>query len=230
MIDEQWVAVSRVPENRLKTIGFGNLKGKSDINPQWRIKAMTETYGMCGVGWYHELKQREVFECSNGEVIIFCDVNVYTKEDDGWSKPIVGSGGNKIVSKNKNGLVPNDEAWKMAYTDALGTALKSIGVASEIYEGNFDGSKYQQPQSATPEPPKPLPSISNEEADKLVPWGFEKGYTGVETVFAARASKTVTNEQANSIVDRVDALHQKRVEEERLDSIAHQADMESMNG
>ena len=45
----------------------------------------------------------------------------------------------------------DDEAFKMAYTDALGTALKYAGVASEIYEGNFDGSKYLPPSSATPE-------------------------------------------------------------------------------
>jgi hypothetical protein len=37
----------------------------------------------------------------------------------------------------------------MAYTDALGTALKYVGVASEIYEGNFDGSKYADPKDAT---------------------------------------------------------------------------------
>ena len=150
---EKWEKVSRVPVNRLKTIQFGALKGKSDINPQWRIKAMTEVYGLCGIGWYHECKDRWSEKCDNGEVLAFCEVSVYVKDGESWSRPITGIGGNKTVSKNKNGLVPNDEGWKMAYTDALGTALKSIGVASEIYEGNYDGSKYQQATPATPQLP-----------------------------------------------------------------------------
>ena len=35
-------ALRSVPKDALKTIEFGNLKGKSDINPQWRYEAMTK--------------------------------------------------------------------------------------------------------------------------------------------------------------------------------------------
>jgi len=148
-----WQRLSKVPVEHLKTIGFGNLKGKSDISPQWRIKAMSEVYGECGIGWYHECIEENFQTCCNGEVLVFSTVNVYTKTDEGWSKPVQGKGGNKIITKNKNGLIPNDEGCKMAYTDALGTALKCLGVASEIYEGNFDGSKYFRADiPATPAP------------------------------------------------------------------------------
>ena len=64
-------------------------------------------------------------------------------------KEFTGVGGAKIVIKDKNGLRNNDEAIKMAYTDALGTAMKYVGVGSEIYEGNFDGCKYADPTDAT---------------------------------------------------------------------------------
>jgi hypothetical protein len=37
MID-QWDRVSKPDSKYLKKIDFGALKGKSDINPQWRIK------------------------------------------------------------------------------------------------------------------------------------------------------------------------------------------------
>ena len=65
----------------------------------------------------------------------------------------------------------------MAYTDALGTAMKCLGVASEIYEGNFDGSKYKEYHSATPEPWQ-LPTIEQiktwvgvgRDKDKIVAW------------------------------------------------------------
>lgn len=141
---EKWNELSRVPVSHLKTIQFGALKGKSDINPQWRYKAMTEVYGECGKGWSHRLSDVQIVDGANGEVLIFVEVKVWAGD-----KEFTGVGGDKIVTKDKNGLRSNDEAMKMAYTDALGTALKYVGVASEIYEGNFDGSKYADPTDAT---------------------------------------------------------------------------------
>jgi len=141
---EKWHQLARVPVERLKTIQFGALKGKSDINPQWRYKAMTEVYGECGKGWNHRLSDVQIVDGANGEVLIFVEVKVWAGD-----KEFTGVGGDKIVTKDKNGLRSNDEAMKMAYTDALGTALKYVGVASEIYEGNFDGSKYADPTDAT---------------------------------------------------------------------------------
>lgn len=47
-MDERYIKVSTPPEDALKPIVAGNLKGKTDISPQWKIEAMTETYGMCG--------------------------------------------------------------------------------------------------------------------------------------------------------------------------------------
>ena len=45
-------AVRECPQDALKTIQAGRLKGKSDINPMLRIKKLTELYGPCGTGWY----------------------------------------------------------------------------------------------------------------------------------------------------------------------------------
>ena len=53
---ELFRAQARPPQEALKTIEFGRLKGKSDINPQWRIEALTETYGLYGVGWFVQIK------------------------------------------------------------------------------------------------------------------------------------------------------------------------------
>ena len=39
-----------VPNEAKKTITAGRLKGKTDINPMWRIKALTEAFGPCGIG------------------------------------------------------------------------------------------------------------------------------------------------------------------------------------
>lgn len=43
--------VRQVPQEAQKTIGGGRLKGMTDINPMWRIKTLTEHFGICGVGW-----------------------------------------------------------------------------------------------------------------------------------------------------------------------------------
>ena len=44
-----------VPQGALKPIQAGRLKGKSDINPVWRIQAMTSVFGPCGIGWKYEI-------------------------------------------------------------------------------------------------------------------------------------------------------------------------------
>ena len=48
---EVWNKLKTPPAWALKEIAFGKLKGKSDINPQWRYQALTEEFGMYGFGW-----------------------------------------------------------------------------------------------------------------------------------------------------------------------------------
>lgn len=157
---KNWNRLSTVPVTSLKPISFGALKGKSDINPQWRYKAMTEVYGSCGIEWSHRLVQSTIVDGANGEKLIYLEVAVKLKDGEEFT----GMGGDKIISKDKNGLRSNDEAFKMAYTDALGTALKYLGVASEIYEGNYDGSKYSESTDATE---VPLVLINSDQVSEL---------------------------------------------------------------
>ena len=44
-----------VPAEAQKSIGGGRLKGMTDINPMWRIKVLTEQFGVCGFGWYYDI-------------------------------------------------------------------------------------------------------------------------------------------------------------------------------
>lgn len=136
-----------VPEDALKEIKAGDLKGYSDINPQWRIKAFTDVFGIIGIGWYYEVKNKWL-EKSGETICAFADIDLYIKVDGEWSKPINGHGGNKfsyITNQNKNKV--NDECWKMAITDALSVAMKQIGVGGDVYEGKSD-SKYMSPKSS----------------------------------------------------------------------------------
>ena len=40
---------------RLKQIKGGRPTGMTDVNPQWRYRAMTETFGPCGYGWRFDI-------------------------------------------------------------------------------------------------------------------------------------------------------------------------------
>lgn len=134
--------LSRPPETALKKISGGRLNGKTDINPQWRYRAMTETFGLCGVGWKYTIDRQWIEQGDAGERMAFVNVSVYVKQGEAWSEPIPGSGGSMLTAKEKAGLYNSDEAYKMATTDALSVALKMLGVASAIYAGQWDGTKY----------------------------------------------------------------------------------------
>ena len=146
-IDERYAAASHVPKRVLKTIDVGRLKGKSDINPQWKISLMTEIYGMCGIGWKFEVTEKNTVTTNTGEVMLFMTVAVYIKNGEKWSDPVYGLGGDFIVKKERTGLHCNDEAYKMCLTDALGNALKYIGVAADVYE-QLNDTKYAERPSA----------------------------------------------------------------------------------
>lgn len=138
-MDSRYNAVKTVPQSALKIIDFGKLKGKYDISPQWRWEILTEVYGMCGVGWYFDIVDTEqVLVEATSETMLYVKVNLYIKDGDEWSKPIPGYGGDFLIYKDKNGYHGNDEAFKMAVTDALGTAAKMIGVGADVYRGLQD--------------------------------------------------------------------------------------------
>ena len=161
-MSENYKAVSKPPISALRAIQGGDLKGKTDINPQWRYEVMDQVYGQCGIGWKYEVTRVWDYPTADGTVLCFAQVNVYTKTDKGWSDPVPGLGGNTLVDMVKGyeqndpkRAKPNDEGYKMAITDALSTALKLIGVAADIYRGNWDGTKYrdESPQKKPQENP-----------------------------------------------------------------------------
>lgn len=155
-------SLARPPKDALREIQAGKLKGKTDINPQWRYKAMTEKFGLVGIGWKYEVQKLWTEAGAGNEKLAFAQVAVFVKDGDAWSEPIVGIGGSKLVQFEKGAAVSNDEGYKMAVTDAFSTALKMIGVAADIYADKWDGSKYKdepaispQQQSAPQQPPAP---------------------------------------------------------------------------
>jgi len=140
---ELWNKVAKPPKDALKQIFGGRLKGMTDINPQWRLEALTEHFGQCGVGWYYTIDRLWMEPGSDEQIACFAIINLYTKVGEEWSQAISGIGGSAFVAKEKNGLHTSDECYKMAVTDAISVAAKALGLGAEIYAGRYDGSKYK---------------------------------------------------------------------------------------
>ena len=137
-----WNSLKTPPDWALKPIKGGRLAGKSDINPQWRYQAMTETLGMCGIGWKYVVINKHITEGSDGQKAAFVDIELYIKVNDEWSAPIPANGGSMFVENERSGPHTSDEAFKMATTDALGTAMKMIGMAADVYQNRLE-TKYE---------------------------------------------------------------------------------------
>lgn len=196
------------PKEALKPIIGGRLKGMSDINPMWRIKALTDMFGPVGVGWYYKTKNKWL-ESTNNEVVAFVDIELFVKVDGEWSMPIEGTGGSKLVAKESSGFFVSDECYKMATTDAISVSCKQLGIGADVYWQN-DTAKYQKEapdtkeqtqkqQVASENPPTSQPIIDKIKPEQItllsnmiVRKGFsvEKTYlNGIENITVERYEK-----------------------------------------
>ena len=130
------------PPEAQKPITAGRLKGKTDINPMWRIKALTEKFGPCGIGWTYTIVRTWIEEGAAEERTANVEIALRYKQDGEWSEPIPGIGGSMLVESERNGLYTCDECYKKALTDALSVACKALGVAADIYFSRDPDSKY----------------------------------------------------------------------------------------
>lgn len=173
---ELYNRVRDVPKEAIKPITAGRLKGKSDINPMWRIKKLTEEFGACGFGWKYDIVRMWTEDGGNGEKAAFVHINLYVKMGGEWSEPIQGIGGSSFTTAERNGLYVSDECYKMALTDAISVSCKALGIAADIYFAN-DTTKYSggQPQEDKPQVDdrKSLPpSMFNDK--KVMDWIYKR--------------------------------------------------------
>ena len=150
-------SVRSVPDSAKRAITAGRLKGKTDINPMWRIRMLTENFGPCGAGWYTSDVSYWTVPCADThELAVFCQLQLMTRAEDGtWNHPVYGIGGNTIIVKESRGLYVDDEAYKKAYTDALSVACKALGIGADVY-WDKDSTKYTSGDAVDdPAPAKP---------------------------------------------------------------------------
>lgn len=129
-------ALRSVPQEAQKNFSNGRFSG-TDINPMWRIKKLTEVFGQAGDGWWVE-NVRFWTETAGGEMLSFCTLELCLKD----KRHLFGIGGSKMLKQEKSGAYANDECYKMAYTDALSVACKSLGMGADVY-WDKDRTKYE---------------------------------------------------------------------------------------
>ena len=175
-------SVAAVPDNAKKTIQAGRIKGMTDINPMWRIKTLTEQFGPVGFGWKYVITDKRILEGADGVVCAFVDIDLFVKVDGEWSEAIQGTGGSQFVSVERNGKYTNDECFKMALTDALSVACKSLGIGANVYWAG-GGTKYDtNPPKKEDKPQAPVTVIPPEK---------RKGKTPRETLIAKLHEKGI---------------------------------------
>lgn len=135
-----WDALGKTDPKHTK--GFsraGGFKGTA-LKPIWIVQRLTETFGPIGEGWGMEEPQFNLVHGQDGEVLVYCHVRCWHTNP---SQFFYGVGGDKVVTKRSSGqLFHDDEAFKKAFTDAVGNAFKFVGVGADIHMGQFDDSKY----------------------------------------------------------------------------------------
>lgn len=162
----------KTPEEAKKPIEAGRLKGFTDINPMWRFKRLTEVFGPCGVGWKFVITDKQIVPGADGVVSAFVDILLFYKINGEWSDGIPGTGGSSFVAKESKGLYTSDECFKMALSDAIGTACKALGMSADIYFSK-DRSKY----TSAPEALEVKMENVQDAAGYVISFGKHKGKT-----------------------------------------------------
>lgn len=115
----------------------------TEIKPMWRIEKLTERFGPVGIGWLASEKEHWIQQNTRGD-ILFVKLALRFKTTNEWSAEIEGVGGS-VLNKFGN---PDDDAYKKAYTDALSSCCKMLGIGADVYldQNSDDNSKYRNRQ------------------------------------------------------------------------------------
>jgi hypothetical protein len=157
------------PKEAQKPITAGRLKGKTDINPMWRLKVLTEAFGPCGIGWNVSIVRTWIEDSpETAERIANMQVHLKYKYNGEWSEPVEGIGGAMFVEAESKGLHADDDAFKKAYTDAISVACKALGIAADIYYEKDPETKYNSDSDADTPPVEPREPMTYEQAKAFV--------------------------------------------------------------
>lgn len=212
---EIWNKYAEPPKEALKDFNNGTFSG-TDINTMWRLKCLTEQFGICGIGWYYDIEKIWNEEGTQAETIMtFAEIKLYVKVDGEWSKGISGVGGNKMLTKTKGQnsyFKANDEAVKMAVTDAIGNACRNLGFGANVY-WKYDKTKYTDENIANKASRNDNKNIPSEAQIKRL--GELGGSVAVVATYFKKAVEEVTANDVQLLINRKEALQAKQKAKEQ---------------
>lgn len=141
-----WDKLSRTDPAHTKPFKRPGFSG-TQIDPTYRLQQMTAMFGPVGQAWSILEPKFDVIPGYGDEKLVFCTVGIVFPKDGDVYNPgtTYGVGGDYIVRNAKDeGAKPRstDEAFKMAFTDALGNAMKTLGLGADVFMGQMDDAKY----------------------------------------------------------------------------------------
>ncbi len=158
-----------------QTKGFsraGGFRGTA-IKPVYTEQKMTEVFGPVGTGWGFSEPTFQLVPGSDGQLAVYCWLSLWYVHDGKRSDGIPGVGGDMVIVKQSAGLRTDDEAFKKAFTDAIGNAMKHLGMSADVHMGLFDDSKYVQSrkreEAEAKREPDPEPEPPNTPFDEPEP-------------------------------------------------------------
>ena len=207
-----------VPDNALKPFDNGNFKG-TDINTMWRIRCLTEQFGIVGFGWTVKVLRTWTENLGPDVAYAFAEVEMKLCIDGKWGEPFTATGGNKLETyiKSQDRMKGNDEAFKMAITDAFGVLCKYIGIGADVYwqNDNTKYSRYEQPQKPQNAPKPSNKPTEPKKAEKTANAPVVKGLTPLdgELPFPMTDTKSHSEQIADILVKQeyIDRLKKKTI-------------------
>jgi hypothetical protein len=176
-----WNTLGRTSPDQTK--GFsraGGFRGTA-VKPVYTEQKMTELFGPCGIGWGFSEPTFQLVPGSDGQTAVYCWLSLWYVHDGARSQPVPGVGGDMVIVKQSSGLRTDDEAFKKAFTDAIGNAMKHIGMSADVHMGRFDDSKYvnelRREDAEANSPSAPMPGRNAPVSSGTKPAHSETGAT-----------------------------------------------------
>lgn len=133
-----WDVLARTDPKHTKPFKRAGGFSGTAVKPIYLSLKMTEQFGPCGIGWGMAQPKFDVVPCGE-DIAVYCTVGLWHGKPD---QLIYGVGGDFCLKQQTNRKFADDEAFKKAYTDALGNAMKQLGMSADVHMGQHEDDKY----------------------------------------------------------------------------------------
>ena len=135
---ETWNRFADIDPKFTKAITGKQYSGTSP-NPHYVIRCLTEMFGPVGQGFGWDVVHEEFRELG-GQTIHFCRIKFWHTDRTNTFDACGGTQAAYVTAKGKQ--MVDEDAPKKSLTDAITKAAAQVGVASNIFLGRWDDSKY----------------------------------------------------------------------------------------